>query len=399
MMLKYLLEKEFKQFFRNSFLPRLVVVFPVMIMLVVPWIASMDIKDISVVVVDLDRSTSSAQLIKDIDASPYFLLRGVADSYDVALEKMEYGLADAIVEIPPGFEKDFIAERTVPVQLSINTVNGTRGVLGGSYIGSIMSNFSQRFLSENPDMMQSASSDALPDASPTYPQALVSTQLASPVQQTVAPRIEVITQNRYNPLLDYKLYMIPAFMVIILIVMCGFLPTLNIVSEKECGTIEQMNVTPVSKFMFILAKLIPYWLMGIIILSICMALAYFVYGMSPKGNIMIIYLFSFLFILSMSGFGLVISNYSNTMQQAMFVMFFFVMVFQLMSGLLTPIRSMPEWAQWITVFNPPRYFVQMMRLIYLKGGSFTDLSTEFFALLGFVVFFGLWAVISYRKIE
>ena len=186
-------------------------------------------------------------------------------------------------------------------------------------------------------------------------------------------------------------------MVIILIVMCGFLPALNIVSEKERGTIEQMNVTPVSKFIFILAKLIPYWLMGMIILSICMVFAYAVYGLYPKGNILIIYLFAFLFILSMSGFGLVISNYSNTMQQAMFVMFFFVMLFQLMSGLMTPIRSMPDWAQWITVFNPPRYFIQMMRLIYLKGGSLSDLSTEFFALLGFVAFFSLWAVASYKK--
>jgi len=283
------------------------------------------------------------------------------------------------VEIPHGFEKDLIVKRTAPVQLSINTVNGTRGILGGSYLGAIMANFSKRFLSENQMPM------------------LMDTQAAMATMNT--PRIELITQNRYNPLLDYKLYMIPAFMVIILIIMCGFLPTLNIVSEKERGTIEQMNVTPVSKFMFILAKLLPYWLMGIVILSICMVLAYFVFGLYPKGNILIIYLFSFLFILSISGLGLVISNNSNTMQQAMFVMFFFVMLFQLMSGLLTPIRSMPEWAQWITVFNPPRYFIQMMRLIYLKGGSITDLSTEFFALLGFVLFFGFWAVISYRKRE
>ncbi|MDR0394910.1 MAG: ABC transporter permease, partial [Tannerella sp.] len=351
MMLKYLLEKEFKQFFRNAFLPKLVVVFPIMVMLVVPWITTMDIKDIRIVVVDLDRSASSGRLIRDIDASSYFHLEDVKDSYAAALEKIEYGQTDAIVEIPSGFEKDLILKGITPVQLSINTVNGTRGVLGGSYLSSVMAGFSQRFLAERPASV--------------FP------------QTSSAPRVELITQNRYNPFLDYKLFMIPALMVILLIVMCGFLPTLNIVSEKERGTIEQMNVTPVSKFMFIIAKLIPYWLMGIIILTVCMALAYFVYGLYPIGNILIIYLFSFLFILSVSGLGLVISNYSNTMQQAMFVMFFFVMIFQLMSGLLTPIRSMPEWAQWITVFNPPRYFVQMMRLIYLKGGGFSDLSIEF----------------------
>jgi ABC-2 type transport system permease protein len=390
MMLKYLLEKEFKQFFRNSFLPRLVVVFPVMVMLVVPWITTMDIKDIHVVIVDLDRSVSSEQLIRDVEASSYFHLEDVTDRYNAALEKIEYGLADAIVEIPSGFEKDLLLKGTTPVRLSINTVNGTIGVLGGSYLGVVMGHFSQRFLSEQPVSVPISDAFSGPDRE--------SGESASVSLQTLPmPHVELITQNRYNLLLDYKLFMIPALMVILLIVMCGFLPTLNIVSEKERGTIEQMNVTPVSKFMFIIAKLIPYWLMGIVILTVCMALAYFIYGLYPIGNILIIYLFSFLFIMSISGLGLVISNYSDTMQQAMFVMFFFVMIFQLMSGLLTPIRSMPEWAQWITVFNPPRYFVRMMRLIYLKGGGLADLSAEFFALLGFVLFFGLWAVVSYRK--
>ena len=141
MMLKYLLEKEFKQFARNSFLPRLVIVFPVMIMLVIPWIATMDIKDISIVIIDQDRSAYSQQLVRDIDASPYFLIRDVTDNYDSAIRNIEYGLADAILEIPIGFEKDLIVGQTAPVQISINTVNGTRGILGGSYLGAIMANF------------------------------------------------------------------------------------------------------------------------------------------------------------------------------------------------------------------------------------------------------------------
>ena len=382
MMLKYLLEKEFKQFFRNSFLPKLVVVFPIMVMLVIPWITTMDIKDIRVAVVDQDRSTASERLIRDIDASTYFILEVVTDRYDDALSKIEHSVADAIVEIPSGFEKDLITKSATQVQISINTVNGTKGALGGSYLGHIMTNFSQRFLSENNSHL---------------PSVIAGDETIYSQFSILNSQLELLTQNRYNPLLDYKLFMIPALMVILLIVMCGFLPTLNIVSEKERGTIEQMNVTPVSKFMFIFAKLIPYWLIGMLILTICMALAYLVYGLYPKGNILIIYLFALLFIFSISGFGLVISNYSNTLQQAMFVMFFFIMIFQLMSGLLTPIRSMPEWAQWITIFNPPRYFVQMIRLIYLKGGSMADLTTEFFALLGFVIFFGSWAVVSYRK--
>ena len=394
MILKYLLEKEFKQFFRNKFLPKLVVMFPVMVMLVVPWITTMDIKDIRVVIVDLDRSTSSKQLVLDIEASTYFQLETLTDHYDDALRKIEYGTADAIVEIPYGFEKDMIVKGTSPIQLSVNTVNGIKGTLGGSYLGYIMTDFSQRFLASNPAGLVR---NGFPPDETTA--SSLSQHKDGLMQFTLYPRFELFTQNRYNQFLDYKIYMIPALMIILLIVMCGFLPTLNIVSEKERGTIEQMNVTPVSKFTFILAKLIPYWLMGMLVLTICMALAYFVYGLYPTGSIGIIYLFSFLFVLAISGFGLVVSNYSNTLQQAMFVMFFFIMVFQLMSGLLTPIRSMPEWAQWITLFTPPRYFVQMMRLVYLKGGSLSDLTVEFFALLGFVVFFGLWAVVSYRKRE
>ncbi|MDR1380161.1 MAG: ABC transporter permease [Tannerella sp.] len=392
-MLKYLLEKEFKQFLRNAFLPRLVVLFPVMVMLVIPWIATMDIKDIRLAVVDSDRSASSGRLVRDMAASSCFILEDVCDSYDAALKKIERGRADAIVEIPSGFEKNLMTEGTTPVQLSINAVNGTRGILGSSYLGAVMADFPP--------------SAAPPSAAPPAPPSAAPPSAAPPsaappsaLQQTAPlPRVDITVQNRYNPLLDYKLFMIPALMIILLIVMCGFLPTLNIVSEKERGTIEQMNVTPVSKFTFIIAKLIPYWLMGMLILTVCMALAYVVYGLYPRGNVLVIYLFSFLFVLSMSGLGLVVSNHSNTMQQAMFVMFFFVMIFQLMSGLLTPIRSMPEWAQWITVFNPPRYFIRMMRLIYLKGGSLTDLAADFLALLGFVVFFGLWAVASYRKRE
>jgi ABC-2 type transport system permease protein len=341
-----------------------------MVMLVMPWVATLDIRNISVVIVDSDRSRLSERLIRDIDVSGYFHLASVADDYKSAMSSIEYGIADVILEIPSNFEKDLTNTQTAPVQISINTVNGTKAALGGSYLGQILQQFSA-------DLLQNSGS-------------------SSPASDPMK-RLEVVVQNRYNPYLDYKVFMIPALMIILLIVLCGILPALNIVDEKERGTIEQINVTPVPRFLFIIAKLIPYWVIGFIVITICMLLAYFVYGLAPAGNILMIYLFAFLFTLSISGFGLVISNYSATMQQALFVTFFFVMIFQLMSGLLTPIRSMPEWAQTITVFIPPRYFIHAIRLLYLKGSSFSDLTTDFFALLAFVCFFGGWAVVSYRK--
>ena len=179
--------------------------------------------------------------------------------------------------------------------------------------------------------------------------------------------------------------MVPALMAQLLMMLCGFLPALNIVSEKEFGTIEQINVPPVSKFTFILAKLIPYWVSGMLILTIGIILAW------------LLYFFALLFIVVISGMGLVVSNYSQPMQQAMFVMFFFVIIIMLMSGLFTPINSMPEWAQAITIANPLKYFIQVTRMVYLKGSEFNDLIIQFIALLFMAITLNGWAVFSYKK--
>lgn len=203
--------------------------------------------------------------------------------------------------------------------------------------------------------------------------------------------------NLYNPHLNYKVFMVPALLIMMLTLLCGFLPALNIVSEKEVGTIEQLNVTPLNKFVFILAKLVPYWIVGLVVLSIGLVLSAVLYGIVPSGSLWLIYFFSCIYILTMSGFGLIISNYSATMQQAMFVMFFFLMVFILMSGLFTPVRSMPDWAQWIAAFNPLTYFIQVMRMIFLKGCGLTDLWPQFGKMLCFMSVFAGVAVWSYRK--
>ena len=367
MTLGYLIRKEFKQFFRNPFLPKLVIVFPVVIMLVIPWIVNMDIKNIRLTVVDKDRSSTSGKLIRNLGASEYFILEDVTGSYPEALRQLEKGRTDAVVEIPGYFEQGLVTEGRALVQISLNAVNQIKGVLGSNYLNAVCADF----FAEN----------FVPVAVSTGP----------------APRVSISVINKFNPYMDYKNFMIPAYMVIVIILLGGFLPALNIVGEKEKGTIEQINITPVRKTTFIFAKLIPYWIMGLIVLSVCMLLAWAVFGLSPHGGIWTVYLFSLLFIFALSGFGLVVSNYSDTMQQAMFVMFFFILVFMLMSGLLTPISSMPRWAQVITWLNPPRYFIEMMRGVYLQGCSLADLSHQFLALLGFDVFFGTWAVMSYRK--
>ncbi|CDC97011.1 aBC-2 type transporter [Alistipes sp. CAG:268] len=207
----------------------------------------------------------------------------------------------------------------------------------------------------------------------------------------------VVVENRYNPTLDYRHYMIPALMIMLLIMLCGFLPALNLVGEKETGTIEQINVTPVSPVAFTLAKLIPYWIIGMVVLTLAMALAWAVYGLLPAGSFGTVYLAALLFTFVMSGFGVIAANYSSTMQQAMFGMFFFVMIFVLMSGLVTPVESMPLWAQRFTHLLPPCYFVEIMRSVYLKGATVGDLWADFAALLLFALLAGVLAALTYRK--
>lgn len=369
-MIKFLIEKEFKQLLRNSFLPKLILIFPCMIMLLMPWAVNLEIKNIQLNIVDNDHSAISQRLVNKISASTYFRLIEVPASYEEGLRNIEAGTADVVMEIPRHLERDWTNGEDAHILIAANAVNGTKGGLGSSYLASIVNEYATELRSERP---QAGTISA------------------------AFPSIRIDSQGLFNPNLNYKLYMIPALMVMLLTLICGFLPALNVVGEKEVGTIEQINVTPVPKFTFILAKLLPYWLIGFVVLTVCFVLAWLVYGIVPVGHFLVTYFFAVLFVLVMSGFGLVISNYSATMQQSMFVMWFCMLIFILMSGLFTPISSMPEWAQVVTWFNPLRYFMEVMRMVYLKGSGFVDLLPELGVLVTFAVIFNGWAVVSYRK--
>jgi len=368
-MLRFLVEKEFKQTFRNNIIPKLLVGLPMMVIFIFPWAANQEITNIKAIVVDEDHSSYSNRLTEKIGASSYFNLAAVSNSYEEALVKVEREKADMILDIRPDFEKDLINQGTSEVMISANAVNIIKGGLGSTYMMGIVRDFAGEIRSEK---IQSQG-------------------------KTVLPVINVVTQNRFNPFLDYKMMMIPALMVVLMTIVCGFLPALNIVSEKEIGTIEQINVTPVKKFMFILAKLIPYWTIGLAVFTFCLILAALLYGLVPAGNLLTVYLSVFLYILVLSGFGLIISNHSSTMQQALFVMFFFLIILILISGLFTPIASMPDWAQTFTLFNPLRYFIEIMRMVYLKGSNISQLANQLTALSVFAVILNAWAILSYRK--
>jgi ABC-2 type transport system permease protein len=220
-------------------------------------------------------------------------------------------------------------------------------------------------------------------------------QIVSSRQPIVNSPLSVL--NLYNKHQNYKLFMIPALLAIVMMLMTGFLPTLNIVGEKETGTIEQMNVTPVSKWAFILSKLIPYWLIAFFVITVCLLLAWLIYGLTPAGPLWLVYVLAMLLALFFSSFGLIVSNYSDTMQQAVFVMWFFVVTIMLLSGLFTPTRSMPEWAYVTTYVNPMHYFIDAIRTVFIRGGGFREVAYQVFALLSIGIVMGGWAVQSYKK--
>ena len=359
--LKALLRKELRLLASNPLIPRIIFAMPVMVMLIIPLVANLDVKNVNVTVVDNDRSELSRRIVADVDASSVLTVASVCDTYNEAILTIENGESDVILTIPRDYSK---YRETIPVDVEANGVNATKGMLGARYVSeSVVSTLSQ-WMKE------------------------------TGVTQT-APQISVI--NRYNPTLNFRNYMIPALMVVLFIIICGFLPALNLVSEKESGTIDAMNVTPVSRFTFVLSKLIPFWIVGLLVVTIGMLIGRLVYGLSPEGNIGAIYLATILFSLVMSGLGVAIANGSSTMLQSIFVMFAFIIIFQLMGGLFTPIRSMPDWAQFLTYAIPPRYYIEIMRGIYLKGATVADLWLQFAALAGFATLTCLLSAITYRK--
>ena len=357
--LKFLIRKEFLQIRRNAFLPRLIVIFPIMMMCVMPWVMNMEVKTVIVDVVDNDRSTRSQQLVHSIEASNYFIFNGQMPTYQDALNDIEMSRADIVVVIPQHYSRDLTQGKQPQVLIAANAVNGTKGAMGSAYLSQIVT------------------TNAMADM----------TSIQS----------KVSTLFLYNKGMNFKVFMIPALLAIVLMLMCGFLPTLNIVGEKEAGTIEQINVTPVPKWAFILAKLIPYWMIALFVIVVCLLLSWLIYGITCQGPLWLVFLLAMLLALFWSSFGLIISNYSDTMQQAIFVMWFFVVLMLLLSGLFTPTRSMPDWAYATTYVNPMHYFVDAIRTVFVRGGGLGSIAHQVLALLGISSVMAIWAVKSYKK--
>ena len=368
--LRYLLVKEFKQIFRNKSILALIFVSPIIQLIILPLAADYEIKNIHIAIVDHDRSTYSEKLTQKILSSGYFKSSQLFDSYKAAYKAVEKDEADIILEIPFQFEDNFIREQSGQFFVAINAINGAKAAIGGAYLSKIIGEYNQE----------------------------IRLNFLTVQRYQASPVIEITVRNWYNQFLDYQVFMVPGILSILITTIGVYMCSLNIVKEKETGTIEQINVTPIKKQFFILGKLIPFWIIGLVVFSIGLfVVAYGIYGIRSIGSLLLLYVFLGLYLIAVIGIGLLISTYSQTQQQAMSLAFFCMMILILMGGLFTSIDSMPEWAQWIARFNPISYFIEVTRMVIMKGSKFQDIQQHFMIMLGFALFFNTWAVLNYRK--
>lgn len=340
---------------------------PIVQLLVLSYTATFEIKNVRFVVVDQDHSSESRKLIDKFSGSAFFTDMGHLPDYKAAEDAVQNDDADQIIVIEPDFEKDLVNKHHAEVQLVTNAINGSAASLMMAYAISIINDFNQQILIKK-----------------------------LPLKFKGMP-IKMSSSFWYNPELNYITYMVPGILVLLVTIIAMFLSSMNIVKEKEIGTIEQLNVTPITKFEFIAGKLIPFWIIAMIDLLIGLTLARFVFGIVIVGNPFLLLFVAAVYLTLVLGMGLLVSTLTNTMQQAMFISWFFLVIFILMSGLFTPIESMPVWAQQLNAINPLAYFIKINRMIMLKGSGFPDFQRDFYILAAYAVLMLGFATLRYRK--
>lgn len=365
-----IIRKEFIQVFRNRTMLPIIFLVPIVQMLVLVYAATLEMKHIDMAVVDNDLSPASRKLISKYAGSPFFNFRNNYFSVKQAEESLEKGHADLIIHIPDGFEKDMYENGEAEVQFLINAINSLAAGLVNAYASYVLQDYNREMAKE----------------------------LVFPAGGDPVASIDVDYRYWYNPELNYKIYMLPGILVILVTIIGMFLSALNIVREKEMGTIEQINVTPIVKYQFIFGKLAPFWIIALFELAFGLTLGKILFDLPMEGSLFVLFGFAGVYLLVAMGMGLLISTLANTQQQVMFIVFFFMLTFIMMSGIFTSTESMPDWAQYVNILNPFAYFMRVIRMVLLKGSGFADISQEFFSLLAYgIILLGL-SVWRYRKV-
>ena len=367
----FIIQKEFKQIFRNKSMLPIIFILPLMQLIILSNAASFEVKNIKFSYIDNEKSALSRQLISQFEASNYFDIIAQFPSKKEADLAMQNGKVAVTLEIPNQFEQQLVKNKKGTLSVSINAIDGAAAGVTNVYIMQIISGFNQ-------------------DIQPK----LQLFQEGKPVSNS---KITTIPSFWYNKTLNYKTFMVPGILVLLVTMLSLFLSSMNIVREKEVGTLEQINVTPIKKHQFIIGKLFPFWVLGLVVLTVGLVIAKVIFNVPILGNIFLIYMFTSVYLILILGIGLFISNHTETQQQAMFIAWFFTVIFILMSGLFTPIESMPTWAQNVTLLNPIRYFVEVIRMVMLKGSGFQDIKLQLGIIALYAIVINGLAVWSYKK--
>jgi ABC-2 type transport system permease protein len=365
----YLLQKEFIQVFRNKAMLPIIFIMPLVQMLVLVFAATMELKKVDLTVVDLDLSETSTRLTSKFEASTFFHLTRAQLSPSQTDKILLKGKTDVVVTFPQGFERDLKRNDQASLQILVDAINGSAAELSNAYLQTVIAGFNQKIRAE---ML------GLPKFTPPE-------------------QVSVIPSYWYNPELNFKFYMAPGILVILVTIIGLFLSSLNLVREKEMGTIEQLNVTPIKKYHFIIGKMLPFLAIALMDLTFGLIVAKVVFGLPFRGNILTLYTFTSLYLFLVMSLGLFVSAISDTQQQVLFVSFFFLIVFIIMSGLFTPVESMPAWAQKLDMINPVYYLIRIIRNVVLKGSGLLDMTRElvYLSVYGLTMF--SLAVWRYRK--
>ncbi|MES2732093.1 MAG: ABC transporter permease [Bacteroidota bacterium] len=366
--IRFLIEKEFKQIFRNTVLLRMMLIAPVMQLILLSYAANFEVKNLNIAVVDGDHTTFSQRLAGKFRYIPNFRFLGYLPSSRQAQQQLLTGVADLVLVIPPHFEQDLYRENKAPVQLLINAIDGSKAGISSSYASSIIRDFNAEIRVEN-----------------------------YPVIPGSGRSLVIENQYWYNPRLEYRTFMVPGILFELLILIGALIAALNIVREKEIGTMEQLNVTPIHKYQFILGKLIPFVLIGLVQFTLGLVIGVLLFRIPVEGSIVLMYGFALLFLFLCVGLGLLISTVSETQQQAMFAAFFCLVFCILLSGLFSSTENMPAWAQYLNYINPLKYIIEVGRNVMLKGSTLADVQGQLLALTILAVGVNLLAAWKYQK--
>jgi ABC-2 type transport system permease protein len=349
----------------------LIFVLPLVQLIILSNAATFEIKNIKVGYVDFDHSSTADGLLDKFTASTYFQVKDKFPSQEIANSAMLNGDIDVIITFPSHFERDLLKEQKTSLGLQLNAIDGAAAGVTNFYINQVVTSYNNAIRTE-----------------------LVSGNSFSELRPQ---NILTIPSFWYNETLNYKTFMVPGILVLLVTMITLFLSGMNIVREKEVGTLEQINVTPIKKYQFIIGKLFPFLVIGLLLLTVGLIISKVLFSVPMIGSMLLMYGYTTIYILVILGIGLFISNFTDTQQQAMFISWFFMVIFILMSGLFTPIESMPRWAQVLTDFNPIKYFVEVMRMVMLKGSTFEDILPQLIKTIIYAVLMNGLAVWSYKK--